>query len=116
MTRDVDLVVELQPSDAARLVDMFGAEFKCDAGRIRDAIARKSIFNLIHTAAVVKVDINRPDMKKIDWQSPVAQQFKLQGIPHFKVYGPDGKLIAEDVPGVSRGAREMVDKWCEALK
>ena len=56
MTRDVDLVVELQPSDAARLVDMFGAEFKCDAGRIRDAIARKSIFNLIHTAAVVKVD------------------------------------------------------------
>ena len=56
MTRDVDLVVELQPSDAERLVDLFGEEFSCDADRIRDAIARKSIFNLIHTAAVVKVD------------------------------------------------------------
>jgi thiol-disulfide isomerase/thioredoxin len=46
--------------------------------------------------AVVKVDINRPGVNKIDWQSPVAQQFELHSIPHFKVYGPDGKLRAED--------------------
>lgn len=46
--------------------------------------------------AVVKVDINRPDVKRIDWQSPVAQQFELRSIPHFKVYGPEGKLVAED--------------------
>jgi thiol-disulfide isomerase/thioredoxin len=60
--------------------------------------------------AVVKVDINRPDVKKIDWQSPVAQEFKLQSIPHFKVYGPDGKLIAED--GAERyDARVLVDKF-----
>jgi predicted nucleotidyltransferase len=57
MTRDVDLVVELQPSDAERLVDLFGEEFSCDADRMRDAIARRSMFNLIHTGAVVKVDI-----------------------------------------------------------
>jgi hypothetical protein len=57
MTRDIDLVVELRPSDAARLVDMFGAEFTCDADRIRDAIAGRSMFNLIHTVAVVKIDI-----------------------------------------------------------
>jgi thiol-disulfide isomerase/thioredoxin len=46
--------------------------------------------------AVVKVDINRPDKKGIDWQSPVARQYGLYSIPHFKVYGPDGKLLAED--------------------
>lgn len=57
MTRDVDLVVELRPSDAGRLVDMFGDEFICDAGHISDAIANRSMFNLIHTAAVVKIDI-----------------------------------------------------------
>lgn len=45
--------------------------------------------------AVVKVDINRPDVRGIDWKSPVAQQFGLRSIPHFKVYGPDGKLVAE---------------------
>lgn len=46
--------------------------------------------------AVVKVDINRPDVEGIDWKSPVARQFKLQSIPQFRVYGPDGKLVAED--------------------
>jgi thiol-disulfide isomerase/thioredoxin len=56
---------------------------------------------------VVKVDINRPGIKGIDWKSPVAQQYKLRSIPHFKVYGPDGKLVAEDGP-TSSAARKIV--------
>lgn len=56
--------------------------------------------------AVVKVDINRSGVRGIDWKSPVAQQYKLRSIPHFKVYGPDGKLQAE-----GDNARKMVDKW-----
>lgn len=44
---------------------------------------------------IVKVDINRADTKRIDWKSPVAQQYKIQSIPHFKIYSPDGKLTAE---------------------
>ncbi len=56
---------------------------------------------------VVKVDINRPGLKGIDWKSPVAKQFQLQSIPHFKVYGPNGKLLAEDdTPAMS--ARRIV--------
>jgi thiol-disulfide isomerase/thioredoxin len=45
--------------------------------------------------AVVSVDINRPGIKGIDWKSPVARQYGLHSIPHFQVYGPDGKLMAE---------------------
>jgi thioredoxin 1 len=56
---------------------------------------------------VVKVDINRAGIKGIDWKSPVAQQYKLRSIPHFKVYGPDGKLVAEDGPD-SSAARKIV--------
>jgi hypothetical protein len=57
MTRDVDLVVELGLADSARIVDLFGGEFLCDADRIAKAIASRSMFNLIHTAAVVKIDM-----------------------------------------------------------
>jgi len=57
---------------------------------------------------VVKVDINRPDVKGIDWKSPVAAQYKLRSIPHFKVYGTDGKLQAE-----GDAARELVGSWLE---
>jgi len=65
--------------------------------------------------AVVKVDINRPDAKGIDWKSPVAQQYEMNSIPHFKIYGPDGKLVAEDTtrPGP---ARLMVNRMIEQLK
>lgn len=58
--------------------------------------------------AVVKIDINRPDTKGIDWKSPVARQYKLQSIPHFKVFGADGKLMAE-----GDAAYEMVGGWIE---
>ncbi len=56
--------------------------------------------------SIVKVDINRPDVKGIDWKSPVAQQYKMQSIPHFKVYGPDGKLRAE-----GKEATAIVTAW-----
>ena len=55
---------------------------------------------------VVKVDINRPDVRGIDWNSPVARQYNLQSIPHFKVFGPDGKLQAE-----GDAAYELVTSW-----
>lgn len=61
--------------------------------------------------AVVKVDINRPAVKGIDWQSPVARQYDMRSIPHFKVYGPDGRLLAE-----GKAARRQVDQWISALK
>lgn len=44
---------------------------------------------------VVEVDINRPGVVGIDWSSPVARQYALESIPHFKVFGPDGRLQAE---------------------
>ena len=44
---------------------------------------------------VVKVDINRPGVRGIDWGSPVAKQYRLKSIPHFQIYDPDGRLLAE---------------------
>jgi len=64
--------------------------------------------------AVVKVDINRPEVHRIDWDSPVAQQYGIHAVPHFKIYGPDGKVIAEDAPDQPR-ARSLVNRWISTL-
>lgn len=59
---------------------------------------------------VVKVDINRPGQRGIDWGSPVARQFGLRSIPHFKIYDPEGKLVAE-----GDAAWQMLTGWLEKL-
>jgi len=56
--------------------------------------------------AVVLVNINRPDVKGIDWDSPVAKQYDLPSTPQIKVFGPDGRLMAEGKP-----AYQMVTGW-----
>jgi len=61
--------------------------------------------------AVVKVDINRPGVVGIDWDSPVVHEFGFDSIPHLKVYAPNGTLQSEGDP-----AREMVIGWIEALE
>ena len=64
---------------------------------------------------VVQVDINRPGVKKIDWQSPTAKEFQLRSIPRFKIYGPDGTVVAEDTGSRDAPARHQVDRWIKEL-
>ena len=59
--------------------------------------------------AVVEVDINRPGVEGIDWKSPVAKEFQLDSIPHFKIYGADGKPQLE-----GDAARAKVVEWLQA--
>ncbi len=58
---------------------------------------------------IIKVDINRPGVQGIDWQSPVAQQFQLRSIPHIRIYGPDKQLQIE-----GREAYMQLLQWIEA--
>ena len=57
MTRDLDLVVQLEDSDVNQFVELFADDFYCDANAVRRAVASRGIVNLIHHARVVKVDI-----------------------------------------------------------
>ena len=61
--------------------------------------------------SVVKIDINRPGVRGIDWKSPVAAQFRLSSIPHFKVMDGQGAVVAE-----GDQAWEMVVVWLKELE
>lgn len=56
-TMDVDIVAALQPEHVAPLVAQLGAAFYADEAMIRDAVARRSSFNLIHLDSMFKVDV-----------------------------------------------------------
>ena len=42
---------------------------------------------------IKKVNIQRPEVSgRIDWQSPLAQQFQLHSIPHLMIFNQRGRL------------------------
>jgi hypothetical protein len=51
---------------------------------------------------IVKVDINRPETKGIDWQSPLARQYALRSIPHFKIFDGNGNVVDEGDPAFKK--------------
>jgi hypothetical protein len=56
MTRDIDMVVEITPADADRLLVLFQDDFYIDAASVRAAIQSTGMFNVIHNESVIKVD------------------------------------------------------------
>lgn len=56
MTRDIDIVVQVQTPDAERIYSLFSGEFYVDKDMIRNAVIERSMFNIIHNEGVVKVD------------------------------------------------------------
>lgn len=57
--------------------------------------------------SVVKLNIDRPNAQGIDFDSPLAKQYNLRGIPALMVFDESGKLTAEGPE-----ALRMVLGWC----
>lgn len=56
-TMDVDLIAELREEQILPFVNSFGDEFYLSDTAMRDAVKRRSCFNLIHLPSSFKVDI-----------------------------------------------------------
>lgn len=82
--REVDLEAHLVPGKLV-LFDFY-ADW-CMPCRIIEPHVDRLAESHVDSLAVRKVDV-------IDWESPVARQYRIQSIPHFVLYGPDGELLA----------------------
>jgi thiol-disulfide isomerase/thioredoxin len=59
--------------------------------------------------AIRRVNINRPEVKGIDWRSPLAEQLKIRAVPHFMIFDSRGQLQAEGkaaIPQLKNWLRE----------
>src|SRR5690606_8558757 len=59
-TMDVDLVADMKIEQVASFVAALEDQFYVDEGSIRQAIERRSSFNLIHLPTMIKVDVFLP--------------------------------------------------------
>jgi thiol-disulfide isomerase/thioredoxin len=55
--------------------------------------------------AIKKVNINRPEVRGIDWRSPLAQQYQIRQVPYFMIFSPQGELVVQgrDATGTVQG-------------
>ena len=56
---------------------------------------------------VVKLNIDRPGAQGIDFDSPLAKQYKIEGVPFLMVFDESGSLKAQ-----GQNALNMVLEWC----
>lgn len=56
MTRDIDVVLALERTQATRIVELFARDYYVSPEAVESAIVHESMFNLIHNESVIKVD------------------------------------------------------------
>ena len=56
MTRDVDVVIDLQARGIQKFVSLFDADFYIDEITVAREVSRRGIFNIIHSQYLIKVD------------------------------------------------------------
>ncbi|MGR3292570.1 MAG: nucleotidyl transferase AbiEii/AbiGii toxin family protein [Candidatus Scalindua sp.] len=56
MTRDIDIVLEIQRKDIATIVNLFNKNFYVDQDSIERAVNNHGMFNIIHNEYVIKID------------------------------------------------------------
>lgn len=93
-TNDVDMVAEITYEHIPLLVKALESEFYIDAEMIRDAIQRRSSFNVIHLATMFKVDIFilKPDDASQE-EMTRREQYQVSEIPEHTLF----LASAEDV-------------------
>ena len=125
-TADVDVVAALRLTHAAALVERLGDDYYADLDAVTDAIRRRAMFNVIHLATMMKVDVyvaatefDRSALSRHRLESlvrtPDARQFAVATaedvILHKLTWFRDGGQISDrqwgDIVGVLRVQREI---------
>ncbi len=95
MTRDIDIVVEIFDEDVLKFFQVFQDEFYIDKSAILEAVKHESIFNIIHSELILKVDF--VIRKKSEYRSTEFQRkrrIKLDDISIW-IVAPEDLIISK---------------------
>ena len=94
-TIDADLVANLRLEQVRPLVKRLQADYYIDEDMIRDAIKRRSSFNVIHLDTMLKVDIFIPKTRLFDQEElrRVQQEVLSEGTRPFNIASPEGTIL-----------------------
>src|SRR5947209_14639365 len=114
LTRDADLVAELQLRHAEPLARALAPTFYVDAESIRGAIARRGSFNVIHLATAFKVGVFVSKLRSFD-RSSVLRRESAQGEGYdVWISSAEDTLLAK-LDGFHQGGEASDQQWRDVL-
>lgn len=122
MTRDVDLVVELKPSDAPVLCKLFSPDFYLDETAVQQAARDHGMFNAIHNDWMIKVDfIIRKDSEYRRVEFGRRQSIPLGDGTKISVAAPEDLILSnqqgiEEVETMTDTSPEMEARYMAMWK
>jgi hypothetical protein len=97
-TMDVDLVADMTDAHVSEFLKCFGQDFYLSEAAIRDAIRRKSCFNLIHLPTSFKVDVFVSRQRPFDVTAMNRAKMEHLGDSHvleIQIATPEDAIISK---------------------
>ena len=116
-TMHADLVADLRESDIALFAKALGDGFYKDVESMRDAVRRRGSFNVIHLAAMMKVDVFLPQQGGFDTQQiRRRRELTLPTEPEERAYfaSPED-IVLHKLLWYERGNRVSDRQWRDAV-
>ena len=116
-TMDVDLVANIEISQVNSLVKALETDYYIDAGMIRDAIHKRSSFNLIHLETMIKIDVfivkDQPyDSKALTRRQP--DTLDEESSRKFYLSSPEDVILTK-LQWYQKGGRVSEQQWKDVL-
>ena len=124
-TNDIDVVVDLPGEEVSAFCRRFpDGDFYVSEEAVRDAVARRSQFNIIHPRSGLKIDVMIPSSSEFDksrfarvrrvqagadWDAAFAapEDAIIKKLEHYREGGSDKHL--RDIAGVLKTSRSEID-------
>jgi hypothetical protein len=116
-TMDVDIVADVPLERIEPLVKALGDNFYADEKMIRDAILRRSSFNIIHRETMFKVDVFIPKDRPFDrvqFERRVAQPLLVESEETVYIASPEDNVLAK-LEWYRMGGEVSDRQWNDAL-
>ena len=134
LTRDIDIVIEINKFEIDKLLYAFQNEFYVDRDSIADSMRHQGMFNIIHNDSVFKIDfIIRKDIAYRDTEFKRRQRILLDNSPIW-IVAPEDLIISKlywakdsiseiqlnDIKNLFSSVKNLdknyIDKWVQELK
>ncbi len=95
MTRDIDIIIEINKDDAKKIFSLFADDFYIDLNSIKEAINNYHIFNIIHNTGIVKVDFiikKNLEYRKVEFER--RQSIFFEGMKLY-ITSPEDLVISK---------------------